>query len=289
MRETGGSVPSDQEPAFDAVLSVGPRHGHVARIAIEGLRAFSAPQRIFVLAGAEVGMVLARETGAHWIDEDTVLPGWTLAQLKEQARPHFPGQAPWYFQQFLKMGWARHADAAPWYLLWDSDSVPLRPVRFFSTEGRAYLTRGVEHPHGPYFDTYERLFGDRVVPTASFISQHAMVERDLMRGLLDQIEGRAGTDFVSAILKAVQEVASPHGFSEYETYAAFALAQAPEHFVQRELPWLREGSRILGKEPDPRLLPRLAKHYTFASFEHWQPRRWKYRVRYLLQHGVWPG
>jgi hypothetical protein len=277
----------DAGPALDAVLSVGPRHVDVAPLAIESLRQWAPIERVSVISSRSVAESLSGRVNCDWIDEDRLLPGWTLERFKGEPAPRFPEQAPWYFQQFLKMGIARLADTAPWYLIWDADSVLLRPTPFFTEDGRAFLTRGTERQHSPYFETYRRLLGEPANLDSSYISQHAVVDREVMCGLLDEIEARSGTDFVSAVLAAIRDGQGLHLFSEYETFAAFAQARAPARYRVRSVPWLRDGSRVLGKVPNPGAFPKLAEDYAFASFEHWQPRRWKHRVRYFLRHGVW--
>jgi hypothetical protein len=63
---------------------------------------------------------------------------------------HFgrPVQVGWYLQQFLKMGAARHvAGLSDYYLLWDSDMVPLKPMQWFVT-GHANRSRAVFNTGG---------------------------------------------------------------------------------------------------------------------------------------------
>src|SRR5215831_7367894 len=95
---------------------------------------------------------------ARVIPENNFVPGVTLELLRRLPMEGFPGAAGWYFQQLLKLQFAFTEPEDDYYLIWDADTVPPRPIRFFDPAGRMLLTRATEH-HAPYFETYRRLLG----------------------------------------------------------------------------------------------------------------------------------
>src|SRR5713226_6538965 len=102
------------------------------------------------------------------LDEDTLIPGMTLAKLKGLPLPGFPQGAGWYFQQLLKLSFGFHRPENDFYLIWDADTIPLRQLEFFDDEGRMLFTIAGEH-HEPYFETYRWLLQEEPNREFSFI------------------------------------------------------------------------------------------------------------------------
>lgn len=260
-------------PTFDAVVPVGPQHVRIVRHAVRGLVANARPGRIHVVAARDTHRALRRAVGGAAVlhDEDRVVPGLTLASVAEaiRARGVEPTRAGWYFQQFLKLGTPLATDGAPRWVLWDADTVLLRPTAFFDREGRALVARETEH-HAPYFRTLERLRGLGEVAPFSFIAQHLPVRTDHLRALLERIapgEVVSG-GWVRRILDAVDPGhLTGAGFSEYETYGSFVHAEHPDSVVYRTLPSERHGSLIFGPHPGRLDLRRLARTFALATFE----------------------
>lgn len=68
------------------------------------------------------------------IDEEEIVAD--RRQLEAIAGRHFTCEYRfgWYYQQFLKMEFARSRYAKDYYLIWDSDTIPLNPVSFLTPE-----------------------------------------------------------------------------------------------------------------------------------------------------------
>lgn len=278
-------------PPFDTVVPVGPQHVRIARHALRALAAHASPRRIHVVAAPAVHAALRRAAGGSAIlhDEDRVVLGLSLDGVAEaiRARGVEPTRAGWYFQQLVKLG-TPLAVGASRCLLWDADTVLLRPTAFFDGEGRALVAREAEH-HPPYFRAQERLIGLGKVAPFSFIAQHLPVRAEHLRELLERIAPGAveAGGWVGRTLAAVDpEHLAGAGFSEYETCGSFVHAEHPEAVVYRTLPAERHGSLIFGPHPGGPDLRRLARAFTLATFES-SPRaplgqaRWN-RVRSLL-------
>src|SRR5262249_37185497 len=124
--------------------------------------------------------------GTEVIPEDEFIPTMTLEQLRTLAVPGFPRAAGWYFQQLLKLQFAFVDLTEDYYLIWDADTIPLRPMQFFTAEGKMLLTKADEF-HEPYFDTYRTLFGTEPRREFSFIAQHMLVQKSIAREMLSRI------------------------------------------------------------------------------------------------------
>ncbi len=260
-------------PTFDAVVPVGPQHVRIARLSLRALAANARPSRIHVIASAATHRALRRAVPGVVVlhDEDRLLPGLTLAGVADaiRARGVVPDRAGWYHQQFVKLGAPLVVGCEDRCLLWDADTVLLRPTAFFDGEGRALVAREREH-HAPYFRTQQRLLGFGKVAPFSFVAQHLPLRTDHLRRLLDRIApaGAAAGAWAWRILEAVDsEDLAGAGFSEYETCGSFVLERDPASVVCRTLPSERHGSLLFGAHPGRLDLRRLARAFALASFE----------------------
>jgi hypothetical protein len=205
-------------------------------------------------------------TDVALIDEDAFIPDLTLARLRALPEPGFPQGAGWYFQQFLKFGFAFHETQDDHYLIWDADTVPVRPLEFFDEQGRLLFTKAEEN-HRPYFETYEKLLRHDPGREFSFISQHMIVRKSLLREMLQTIEQNfpGPENWAWKIMRNLAGEGT-NRFSEYETLGHYVKNRHPEVAAFRESAWLREGSRGLFG-PTNGELARMGRSYDFVAFE----------------------
>ncbi len=202
------------------------------------------------------------------ISEKGFIPGLSLSELLGFNLPGFPAGAGWYYQQFLKLQYAFVQPEDDYYLIWDADTVPLRPMRFFDQQGRMLLTRATEF-HAPYFATYRRLIGQEPNRECSFIAQHMIVQKSIVREMLELIERRVPVhhNWVLKIMSVLEPV-HPNLFSEYETYGHYVKNRYPDRVVLVERAWERIIPRFFGRRiPSESQLNRLSKRYDYVSFE----------------------
>ena len=93
------------------------------------------------------------------LDEDDLIVDMKLRDLAHLSLPGFPKGAGWYFQQLVKFAFCFREQEEDYYLIWDADTIPLRPLQFFDETGRMLFTLGDER-HGRYFPTYKNLLRD---------------------------------------------------------------------------------------------------------------------------------
>lgn len=241
----------------------------IYRITCESLRKHIPEASIHVVTRKEDFPKFRAACGSEvtlW-DENELLPELPLKELRAFPLPFMPQGAGWYYQQFLKFAFHKVSNDDEHYLIWDADTVLLRPIELIDPEGRAIYTKANEH-HPPYFLTFEQLFGVPARREFSFISQHQVINKAILREMLAEIERRNpdSPNWTKAIMKNLRGEGS-NLFSEYETYGHYAKLRHPGSIVFRELNWTRNGERLAGIPPDPRKLQRLSENYSFAAFE----------------------
>jgi hypothetical protein len=183
------------------------------------------------------------------VDENLIIPNLNLDEvskflksfLKDKAIHQMAG---WYFQQFLKMGFAQYASTHPYYLIWDSDTLLTRPISFFEND-KILLTQGNEY-HSEYFQTIGILFDKINLTSKSHISQHLMVRTEDMINLIRHLQ-----------------------FSEYETYANYCLSTKPDSYRSIKRLWFRYGQSYFRCDLRFANISALSSFYDFVAFEDW--------------------
>jgi len=241
----------------------------VLRIAYFNLQKFMPFKQLHVATAARNFRCFERALGrdVNLLDEDRLIPEMTLAELKTLPLPFFPRGAGWYYQQFLKYAFAFQNIEDDHYLIWDADTIALRPMRFFDDQGRMLFTKATEH-HSPYFQTYKKLLGEEAHSEFSFISQHLIVQKSVLREMLARIEEMhpQHKNWAWAIMGNLDGVGT-NLFSEYETLGHYVKNKYPDRAVFQNLPWLRSGSDLFCGLPNEQDLARLGEQYAFTAFE----------------------
>lgn len=254
---------------MDVVAACLKRDLPLLALAHKNLRRFVAMKQLHVITARRDFPDFAAALGPDVVllDENQLIPGVTLEALKVIPLARFSQGPGWYFQQLLKFQFAFQKPEDDHYLIWDADTVPLRPLEFFDARGRMLLTKAEEF-HRPYFQTYENLLGRPAQREFSFIAQHMLVRKSILRELLGEIERHCPGDenWAWKIMRNLGGEGS-NRFSEYETYGHYLKEKYPESAVFRELPWLRRGATECGRKPSPAALARLGETYYYASFE----------------------
>lgn len=140
----------------------------------------------------------------------------------------------WYYQQFLKMQYSYICEDE-YYMVWDSDTIPIKDIDVCNADGKPYLDVKVEH-NQPYFDTINTLFSDiGKVIDFSFISEHMLFKTEKMKELIKAIEDTKliGDTFYEKIFSAIALQNLKLGFSEFETYGTYMTVNYPEEYEIR--------------------------------------------------------
>lgn len=229
------------------------------------------------LPGSELHVITKKENfpefragcGADLIlwDEASLVPHLTLEDIKSAKLPFPERGSGWYFQQFLKYAFVEVSNTDDHFLIWDADTILLRPLSFLSPNGKPIYTEATEY-HAPYFETFEALFGQKANREFSFISQHQMISKSVLRQMLSEIETRfpSSKNWAWAILENLRGQGT-NLFSEYETYGHYLKWKYPNSFEVRRLRWDRHGENYAGYPPRPKRLSAVKDDFDFLAFE----------------------
>ena len=156
------------------------------------------------------------------------------------------GITGWYYQQFLKMQYAFMCKDE-YYMVWDGDTVPCRPINMFSSEtGQPYIDLKHEF-HPEYFETLGKILpGFKKVIERSFISEHMLMKCDIMKSLIADIEKNEalqGEKFWEKIINAIEpDKIFDSSFSEFETYGTYVALRYPSVYKLRDWHSFRMGA-----------------------------------------------
>ncbi len=214
-----------------------------------------------------------------WLDEDSILPfNEVHSVMKKCLAPVLQGQelprgiTGWYYQQFLKMQYATICED-DYYMTWDGDTVPCRTVNMFKEgTGEPFLDLKTELKK-EYFDTMGRLIpGMHKAIEKSFISEHMLFRKDIMKSLINRIESNEdveGNTFWDKILYSIPANLIQEGvFSEFETYGTYVALTNPMAYRLREWHSFRLGAEFFDPNTiSDRDFEWLGRNFDAISFE----------------------
>lgn len=188
--------------------------------------------------------------------------------LRAAMAEHDPLRLPFYLQQFVKLEAMARADSGI-ALLWDGDTVPLRPMSFADERGRLVFHLSDEG-HAAYARSAQRILGLDPFVGRSFAAQCLPVRTDWVRECLAAIEEKHGRPWPEAIIAGI-DFATPASFSEYELLGTFFSCRHLEAMAFSASPWLLTGNSMLGgiEGLDTATEQRLAAGYDYVAFELW--------------------
>ena len=265
------------QPIFDVILPVAPKDVANLELCIQKIQENICPEKIVVIANKLVKDSIPFSCQVEFCDEDQLMKNLTMDQVKKIILDITGSEtrSNWYFQQFLKMAYAYQCPH-DYYLVWDSDTIPLNNIRFWRDNNgeEQCLFSMYHHIHTPYFDTLNTLFNGKVkrLTKESFIVEHMMINRKIMRELIHDIEVNDqlhGTCFFEKILHAIHiNDISYAGFSEFETYGNYVLNYYPNAYAVRNLRTYRQGAMVIDySQINNHVLNWIAKDYDTISFE----------------------
>ncbi len=254
---------------YDVIIPVAKTHVEQLRVNLPFIRKNFGHDKIILLC-SEKTFSYFKDDGVEFLNESELLPTMNLDTIREilVERGAESNRAGWYLQQFLKMYYAFICEKEH-YLVWDADTIPLRPIYFLNRSGKMFFNLKPDF-HKPYFDTMKKLFNHNFKTldgaTPSFISEGMIINSNIMRELVNEI---GGENFWKNILRAVDtKDLSGSSFSEFETYGTYLINNYPELFKIRYLDTQRSGMQIFKRILNGDELARLP--YDTISFENWQ-------------------
>lgn len=231
------------------------------------------PENIYIITNGEKSKYISKSIinnpKCTIIDENCLIDGMDFYTIKHLlAKKGIRNRPGWYYQQFLKMGFSLSQFAKnDYYLSWDSDTLPLRPLEMFDTDGSPFFTMKNEY-HQAYFNTMYRLIGMKKTNAKSYIAENMLFNKAVMIELILKIEKSSieGKRWFEKIINSV-DLEEEFGFSEFETYGTFCLQVYPNLYHERELSCFRIGGYIQGRLISEKILKALSNDIDIISFE----------------------
>lgn len=242
---------------YDTVLCAHEDDSVIAPLAIHSIDHFLQSRKIFLITKSEVFEEIKMRTRPniqlHFLDEDELVEGLSLNRIEAILNNRMEGEVKgnWYYQQFLKMAVSQLPEIANHYLIWDSDTILMRPITFFDEDGDIFFNPKTEN-HQPYFQLLHDLFGLEKQVEYSFIDQHLMIKREFMQELIQKILKKTPDNhpWYWMILQSINdENLRNHGFSEFETYGNFVVNRHPGVYKPRPIKTGRGGTSTFGLQP----------------------------------------
>ena len=195
-----------------------------------------------------------------------------------QLTSHKATNQNWYIQQFIKLAAIESRPDDAIILLWDGDTVPLKPLQFDAGGQKLYYYLGSEF-HVPYFDTINKLFGLSKVVEKSFIAQCFPIKVLWFRHFCQSIEQKFGQPWGETLIKSIN-FAIPNSFSEYETLGTFIAHHYPNEIKLSQQPWHRLGHSLIG---DIDLMHTTIARIKLAPFDYVSFEKWDRLKPHLLK------
>lgn len=207
------------------------------------------------------------DENVFFIDENNLLKDLSYNNVRQVLSDKDASKLTgWFFQQFLKMAFARSEYAKDFYMSWDSDTLPLRRISF-EKNNKPVFDKKKEY-HKPYFSTITRLLGLEKSVDFSFIAEHMLFKTSIMLDLLHHIEEKnASSCWWKSIINSCAFDESLNCFSEFETYGTFCFSRYPDDYEVCQLASFRHGGMICGRFISDNRLKQLAFDLDTISFE----------------------
>lgn len=232
-------------------------------------------KEIILIGNERLRLAVQGMKQVRFANENEIIPGLTFAAVKK-LKIELSGtgrRTGWYFQQFLKMGYAEVCEDE-YYLVWDSDTIPLHPISFFD-EDKPYLAyRAFVNEDKCYDWAQSKLLPDSALAKKqhlSFIAEHMLFKVSFMQEFLRAIEANNenyGKFFFEKIMNCVpKSVINLSGFSEFEAYAAYVQGGHQGFYKLRKWNNCRDAAAYIGRKPSPEDLSWVGQIFDTASIE----------------------
>lgn len=272
---------------FDCIIPTSGRDCFLVRKSIPLIIEYLKPQKIYIITRKAYFIYFSgyNKNKIVLIDENELIENINFSMIEKFLvnAKYSPKSAGWYFQQFLKMGFALSSYADKYYLSWDADTFPIRPINFFSELEIPYFTMKEEY-HEPYFITLKRILNLNKINERSFISENMLFETEIMKGMIFKIDesGLQGDSWCEIIINSLPKDRN-NSFSEFETYGTYVQNYFPDHFVSRELKTFRNAGLICPRFISKKQMIKFSKEYDMISLEYRHNPKYPIKIISLIQ------
>lgn len=266
-------MPNARAPLAEVISVCSEKDIDVWTVASKYVVEFIKAERYTVIVpDRELALFLSVTSAPYQVKPESQFVGNTKDRIIQKLDMNNQDRVGWYLQQFVKIAAVMENDPASTVLIWDADTVPLKPLQFINPQGKLIYYKGKEYRKS-YFDFIELALGLKRTQTFSFIAQSLTTKVSWAKELFDSLESSAGMPWIDAILFHLNS-AEPAGFAEFETLGTWIWHHHRNEIVVSNRPWYRNGQSLVG---NPMNLSKsawkgLAKSYDFIGFEVWDRR-----------------
>jgi hypothetical protein len=117
---------------FDVLLPVAIKDVVNLALCLDKIYVNLKPRKIIIVANKEIKNYVCENKYVEFCDEDNLVENLTLNTIRYLMKTvaGTDNRSGWYFQQFLKIAYATKS-RTQYYLIWDSDTIPLTYINFF--------------------------------------------------------------------------------------------------------------------------------------------------------------
>lgn len=239
-------------------------------------------KKIVVIGKEDLYDDIKNDPYLNFVNEDKLVEGLTFEKVKniKKTISNNGGRAGWYFQQFLKMAYANVCQDE-YYLIWDADTIPIKPLSFFDANGIPYMDyRNYEPKDECYTETQLNLLPNQLLykkEHKSFIAEHMLINVKIMRELIDKLTNEnsngKSTFFENIMYSIPRSKINLSGFSEFECYAAYVLNTHNDSYKLRFWRNLRNAKTYIGRDITKEKAKWIAECFDVISMEDFD-RQW---------------
>ena len=210
----------------------------------------------------------------NFINEKILINVDRVKNLIKKRNQYAFNRTGWYIQQFLKMQYSKVCKDK-YYLIWDSDTIPVKEVNMFNNYGQPYFDVNTKY-NKPYFITMKKVLPELGKKyNYSFVSEHMIIETEKMKDLINRIDINNNISGYTWYEKIINSIDSKDlvfcGFSEFETYGTFVNEYYKKTYDIRSWKSLRPANRYYkNKFLTANDILNLSKNYDAVSFENWE-------------------
>lgn len=232
-------------------------------------RYIDAKNYVVIVPDREVELFRMRTDSSFEVLPESICLGRFEPQMRQMAATAAKERLGWYLQQLIKISYLETAGDEEVFLIWDADTIPLKPLKFVDDDGALRYYRSDEF-HRPYFESISRLLGMERKVNYSFIAQCFPIRGSWAKEFFSYIETQHRSTWIEALIDSV-DFREACGFSEYETLGTYLSYAHPSEMRLAPGSWERCGRALTG---DARYLEwwpfklRLLQD-DFVSYERW--------------------
>ena len=174
----------------------------------------------------------------------------------------FGNNPGWLIQQLVKIKLAASYSDTDLVVIWDADTIPLRPISFFSQENKLKFFVGSEY-YEPYFNTIKKMLNLDKIIEPSFIAQSLPAYSGWVKKFI--VEAGGEKNWMENILFHSRG----NSFSEYESLGTYFFACYPNEVTINWSRWERNGFATYRKSRRiDMMISSLQNQFSFVSLEH---------------------